>query len=281
MSASPCKSIDTRHAASDVGVSWLVHLLTVLCLLGFATRAQAQSVLYITNGDSASLQAIDVTTGSILYTATTTTISYPIAVRNTIWIGQRDNSGPSIEYQPGTGAPTGNQVTLTGTNFGEFVDGAVFGNLNFTLTAFGSTATVYQTNIDWSNPVALFNVSGNDLVGITFDSVLGTLWISDTNSIYQYSLGGTLLSQFTHVTEAGSLAFQASTNSFWFVPNNAGAPLLQYSPTGALLQSLTTPLRSNNVWGAEFEAIPEPSTVALLGTGLILAVAGSRRRIFR
>ena len=113
---------------------------------------------------------------------------------------------------------------------------------------------MYSTEVDWTNPVPLFQVSGSVIVGITFDAVSENLFISDTSSIYEYSLGGSLLSQFSHAGGNGCLAYEVTTDTLWYVPNNATAPLLRYSKTGTLLQSVTTPTRSGNVWGAEFES---------------------------
>lgn len=244
-----------------------------LIALAVACSAPARSfagTIYITNGDAATLQAIDTSTGSILYSATTHTIGYPLAVRNTIWLGERDNAGAAREYNLASGTFTGNSVALPGPDFGNFVDGAVNGNVNYTLNAFGSGGAVYQTNADWTNPQALFNVSGSVLVGITFDNSTGNLWISDQSRIYEYTLGGALLSQFNHTGGFGSLAYEAATDSLWYVPNNPNAPLLNYSTSGTLLQSLATPARSGNVWGAEFQAaaitpVPEPASLALFG----------------
>jgi len=230
-------------------------------------------MLYITDGDSATLQAIDTTSGSISFSATTHTIGYPIAVRGTIWIGERDNDDQAVEYNIADGSPTGNTAALAGPSFGNFVDGAVNGSVNYTLVAFTSSSTVYQTNADWTNPSSLFSVSGSDIVGITFDSVAGTLWISDSSTIYQYSLAGALLGSFAHSGGRGSLAWDSGDDTLWYVPNEEDDPLLQYSKGGALLQSLSTPTRASNVWGAEFAAagggeVPEPGTVALMGAGL-------------
>jgi hypothetical protein len=258
-------------------------ILARFVLAGAALAACAQgAMLYITDGDSAVLQAIDTATGSISFTASTHNIGYPIAVRDAIWIGERDNSDEAVEYNLADGSPTGNVAALPGPNFGNFVDGAVNGSVNYTLIAFGGSSTVYQTNEDWTNPTSMFGVTGSDIVGITFDAVSGTLWISDSSTIYQYSLLGTLLGSFAHTGSRGSLAWDGTDDTLWYVPNSAGSPLLQYSKGGALLQSLTTPVRADNVWGAEFGAastpIPEPGTMALMGAGFVGLCWMRRRR---
>jgi len=130
----------------------------------------------------------------------------------------------------------------------------VNGDINYTLDAFSSQAQVYSTDLDWTNPVPMFQVSGADMVGITYDAIAGTLFVSDRNEVFEYSLGGTLLSQFFHVGNRGCIAYESSTDTLWYVPNISSAPLLQYSKDGTLLQSVVTPTRSGNVWGAEFQS---------------------------
>jgi hypothetical protein len=250
-------------------------LARLLILVLVACASAPAAMIFVSNGDSSQLQAINTLTGAISYTATTHTIGYPIAVRDSIWIGQRDNAGQSVEYNLADGTPTGNSATLVGPNYGNFVDGAVNGNVNYTTLAFNGSTTVYQANADWTNPTSLFNIAGGDqFVGITFDGNLGTLWISDRNSIYQYSLAGGLLGSFAHSGDRGSLAWDPGDDTLWYVPNGSSSPLLQYSKAGALLQSLSTPTRSGNIWGAEFQVdgglgeIPEPATLTLMGAGL-------------
>lgn len=259
-------------------VWWLV-----FPLLAAVTVVRAQTTLYITDGDSRSLQAINTTTGGIIYSVTTANLngapSYPIAVRNTIWLGSRDFSGQAIEYNLATGAPTGSQVNTTGVSWSQTVDGAVNGDFNYTFRAFTSSTTVYQTNSDWTNASPLFNLSGNgSFVGITYDSASGNLWLNDSSSLYEYSLTGVLLTQFAITNGYGALAYQFSTDTLWFVPNNSSLPLVQYAKNGTVLQSLTVTGRSGNVFGAEFVALPEPSTYALLALGAGWLIAASRRR---
>ncbi len=238
----------------------------VLCGFVLASAALAQTdPLYVTNGDSARLARVQ---GGVVTTSTTHVRGYPIAVRNTIWIGDYNGAQPnSIEYTL-AGVPTGNTTPYTPVFA---VDGAVNGNTNYQLgNAFSGSATVYSANADWSGQTPMFNVAGSDLVGITYDAVGGSLFISDRSNIYEYDLAGNLLGQFAHTSGRGSLAWEPSTDTLWYVPNGANN-IDQYSKTGSFLGSVSTPGLASNNWGAEF-VVPEPATMMLLAAGsLILA----------
>ena len=85
---------------------------------------------------------------------------------------------------------------------------------------------------------------------------------------------GDLLSSFAHSGSRGSLAFDESDGTLWYVPNIASSNLLQYSTAGALLTSLSTPTRVGNVWGAEISIsgappVPAPASIFLMGLGLV------------
>ncbi|MBA3850460.1 MAG: hypothetical protein C0502_10785 [Opitutus sp.] len=247
--------------------------------LGAAGAVFGQSVLYFTDGDSSRLQAVNVTTGQLVFTATTSSLAYPIAVRDTIALGHRDSPGLTGQYNLTDGSLIGSTQAPLGTpNWSQTVDGAAAGNFNYTFAAFSNSTTVYRTDANWANATVAFTLTGSDLVGITYDINTGNLWVSDTNTIYQYTTSGTLVSQFSKVSGRAALAYQSSTDTLWLVPNSSSSPLLQYSKSGTLLQSLTVGGRSGNVFGAEFQAIPEPSTCVLLGLGLGFVAWFCRRR---
>lgn len=271
--------MNARALPSLRAACWLA-----VALLSVLPAARAQNVLYITNGDSSSLQAIDTVTGSILFSVTTSYWAYPIAVTSTsINLGYRENPGLSGQYNLLTGAALGTPSSPSGSpNWTQAVDGTSDGTHNYTFGSFnatsGSSVTVYQTDANWNNPVALFNAPGSTPVGLAFDTAAGTLWINDYSHIYQFSLTGTLLSQFAIGNGYGGLAYQATTDTLWFVPNSTYLPLQQYSTSGTLLQSLTVSGRSSNVFGAEFQAIPEPATWELIVLGAPLLMLAARRR---
>lgn len=255
-------------------------LMTLLSAGLLAVPASGQT-LYITDGDASLLQAINVSTGSILFDAPTHFIGYPIAVRNTIWIGQRDNEGDSREYTL-SGTFTGNSTTLAGTNFGNFVDGAVNGSTNYTMVAFvDGTSTVFSAQPNWQNATSLFNTTnGTQWVGITYDAVLNRLWLMDEFSFRRYTLAGVEEASFPHTADRGSIAWEPSSNTLWLVPNDGTAPLEHYATNGQFLGSLTTPQRLDNAWGAEFAiaAVPEPTSLALLAVGGLTAAGVWRWR---
>ena len=219
-----------------------------LVLAGAVSTAYAQTdTLYVTDGDSARMAIVQ--GGTLQSVATTHVRGYPIAVRNTIWIGDYNGGQPnSIEYDL-SGIPTGNAVLYT-PHFA--VDGGVNGNKNYELgDAFSTSATVYVADADWQNETPMFTVSGSDLVGITFDTVNGTIWISDQSFIYEYNLAGNLVSQFAHSSGRGCIAYEPSSDTIWYVTNSSDT-ITQYSKTGQVMQTLQISGLTSNNWGAEF-----------------------------
>ena len=231
----------------------------VLLLLLLSTSVTA-SQLYVTNGDASRLAIVETDTATLLGTTTTFSGGYPLVVRDTIWMGSYYGT-VAYEYDL-SGAATGNSVPYTDINA---VDGAASATTSYQLgtNAFSTSATVYACDPDLTNETVLFTVSGNDLVGITYDLVSGNLWISDQNNIYQYTTGGSLVGQFSHSSGRGCLAYEPSSDTLWYVRNGSDV-IDQYSKAGALLQSITVAGLASNNWGAEFSMGAAP-----LGTGNI------------
>jgi hypothetical protein len=219
---------------------------SLLLLLAGPIWAQSQ-VLYVTNGDANDIFAIQ---SGVLFDQNLDvggSRRYRVAVRDTVWLGDMD-AGQNVELTLDLD-PTGN-TSLTGVDIAEGTDGATDGTYNYTVESFVSSGDVYRFNSDWSGGEALFTVTGTDIVGITYDSMNGTLWISDRNNIYEYSLAGDLLGQFAHTGGRGSLAYEPTTDTLWYV-SNGNVDLFQYSKAGDLLDTLDPGL-SANAWGAEF-----------------------------
>ena len=116
-------------------------------------------------------------------------------------------------------------------------------------------ATVWRMDLDWTHPVELFHVVGND-EGITYDpSNNGTLWISSlaqNETIRQYTLTGDVISSFRIPTGASALARDPHDGTLWFGHGFDGT-FYHYSTGGQFLGSITYPaLAGSNHLGGEF-----------------------------
>ncbi len=229
-----------------VNMSALAGAIVCAALAGTAANAQT-STLYVTDGDSSRMAIVQGGSATIVRTHNK---GYPIVVNSSVWIGDYNGTQPNtIEYDL-AGTATG--------NFGPYspvfaVDAGTDGTRAFELgNAFNTNSTVYSLNADLSgSPTAMFNVSGSDIVGITYDSASGNIWVSDGNKLYQYTTGGSLVSSFAHSSGRGCIAYEAATDTLWYVTNGSNN-ITQYSKTGSLLQTISVPNLASNNWGAEF-----------------------------
>ena len=241
-------------------------VILVIRWIGLAlTLALSQTVmattdaLYIINGDTRHIQAIQ--GNSIIFenlnlpATSGSPRHYPIAVFDSIWIMAYNAGAPGRLELDSTLTPTGASSTVTYIpNSPEVLDGGTDGNNNFTIH--DGNGDVYRYNTDWSGtPVYMFT-SGCEAFcpGITYDPVNDSIWISDTENIYEYSMTGSLRSYFPHSATRGALAYEGSTDTLWLVSNYPNNTLRQYSKAGALVSTVTTSSDySSNVWGAEFQ----------------------------
>jgi DNA-binding beta-propeller fold protein YncE len=152
--------------------------------------------------------------------------------------------------------------------------------------------------LNWQNPNVLFTfpVDG-EYIGITYDPNNNSLWLGDyiTGVISDYTLTGTFLSSFTTSLIPVALAFDPADGTLWFSQDESST-LYQYTTSGSFLQSGTPsglpvsigegpnrrqPDSFNRYVAGDFaepvSSVPEPTTLALLGTGL-LGLAMMRRR---
>ena len=170
-------------------------------------------------------------------------------MRDTIWLGDMDQVGDNAEFDLDLD-PTGN-VSPPGLDIQEGTDGATDGLFNYTVESFVSDGVVTRYGLDWSGGENLFDVTGTQIVGITYDSANGTLWISDEFVIQEYDMAGRILSGFPHDAGRGSLAYESSTDTLWYVKRVGSDTLFQYDKSGNLLQVVVVGF-GGNVWGAEF-----------------------------
>jgi len=228
-----------------------------------ATAGAQTSTLYVTDGDSSRLAIVQ---GGNVTVMRTHLRGYPITVDGSVWIGDYNGAQPNtIEYDL-AGNPTGAFLPYSPVFA---VDATTDGNVAYELgNAFSSNATVYSLNKDLSGaPAALFSVSGSaDIVGITFDSASGNLWVSSGSMIWEYTTGGSLVSSWAHSSGRGCIAYESATDTLWYVPNGADR-IVQYDKAGNLLQTVSTPGLAANNWGAEFEFGGAPRfTIRLSGS---------------
>jgi len=247
----------------------------VFCICGSAIAANGTNY-YLFDGDQS--RAWEISNGVVTNTFSTFILGYPVAIRNTIWLGQRDDNSAS-EYTL-NGVATGN-TSVGGNNFHQLLDGATGSNgVNYGVECCGSVNSVTMANSDWSNQTVLFNLRA-DGAGIAFDPTNSTLYVSYfSNNIDHYDLGGTLLGTLNLNQQLVGLAYDSATDSFWGW-NKSNQNLVQFNRAGTQLQSFVVAGVGGNPFGGEMSfapAVPEPETYAMLLAGLGLLGFVARRR---
>jgi hypothetical protein len=213
-----------------------------------ATGAMAQSSpYYLTNGDGR--HVVVAQNGVETNRWEVGIYCYPIAV-----------SGGQVRICDGNGfgAP-GEAYDLDG-NFvealqqraeGSFIlDSTTDGTFNY----YSNDATLYRTNLDWSDATPLFSVTGG-LFSITYDSRNESIWVTGGALVTEYSLAtGQQMAQFNSGEDNNcGLAYEPSSNTLWMFRQGSNQ-FRQYDRDGTLLDTVAwdNPF-GDNVIGGEFE----------------------------
>jgi hypothetical protein len=256
-------------------------LISLAALGVLAVSSQAQvSKLYLTSYDSTA--SFIVQGGNVVGTfSRANSNENALAVTNDIKTFQRvSGSGSSYDLD---GNFTGPLMSVN-PGFVDCYDGATDGSRTWTVAHndFDTNFAVIQGGADWSGAAVAFSPMDRSS-GITFDSTNGTLWIArnagGSDGIDQYDTAGNWISGFSYsfINGGYGLAYDAADDTLW-LPGGFGNDgfLYQFSKTGTLLNTVSVAgLVGQNIMGAEFQAVPEPATMAVLGLGLL---AMRRRR---
>lgn len=181
------------------------------------------------------------------------------------------------------------RVVSGGLGYTSFSDGATDGLRTYSVES--ADGYVISRGADWDAPsypgIGNFFTTQRSSQGITYDPFSNTLWTTNCGRalascngefyLTQFSMTGSVLNNFLVGGPLGWLAMDYTDGTFW--TGGAGNTLYNLSTSGAVIGSVTY---QQNITGQSGEfnlaVVPEPSTYALMATGLLVLGGFTRRR---